>query len=473
MDISLLLGSQSASFSNRPKSNITGVEENISSSNNFMTMLHESYTSSQNLKPIAEEPQKIYQNTSNESPPSSIKKISHSEDKKENLSNETIVDKDKKNTDFSENISFQPYLSSDKVTHTIYNKKNLPKISFTIDNSTKNEHLTTEESKNKIKPHKSLGFKKGLEITADAKVAKNINSDSISTLNLNQASLKKESTKFELDLKNITTSQIFNGIQKTDKLNDKDIKKIAKKPLSTDEHLPSMDYSKQKSFHRASNIKKEGNVSHETILKSKNVSHETILTTDALNSIHKDNNILSADSISKSPFEIKSNTSLHSKDRDISFTIPSNSVSNIKDAKAIVNNPILNQGFQEQLNDFIKKSRISIKDNDNATMTANLYPKELGKVSINLSIVDGVLQGSFIVQNESVQKALNEKMDSFIHDLRSDGHTIHSFDVNVESESSPQNSNGYNVPQAKESINYFNDKDTSTVQNTKIGGLYA
>ena len=70
---------------------------------------------------------------------------------------------------------------------------------------------------------------------------------------------------------------------------------------------------------------------------------------------------------------------------------------------------ILKGQLQQQFDALMQRARVIIKDRENANLTAQLYPKELGKVSLRLALTEGSLHGKFLVENEIVQKELMGK----------------------------------------------------------------
>ena len=97
------------------------------------------------------------------------------------------------------------------------------------------------------------------------------------------------------------------------------------------------------------------------------------------------------------------------------------------------NNPALRSSIQQQVDAILSRARTIVRNNGNASFSTNLYPKELGKISIRLSLIDGKLTGNFTVENETVQKELIQKMDKIVSDMKLDGYEVEKFNVNVNS----------------------------------------
>lgn len=141
-------------------------------------------------------------------------------------------------------------------------------------------------------------------------------------------------------------------------------------------------------------------------------------------------------------------------------------------------NPVLKAQVQQQIDQMFSRARVVLRENGNANLTTNLYPKELGKISIRLALVDGKLTGHFVVDNEVVQKELNQRMEEIIKELKDDGYEVSQFHVNVRSENSEQEAK--NTKSEPENINRSYQSSARPVENSSFAdsennsrGLYA
>ena len=146
-------------------------------------------------------------------------------------------------------------------------------------------------------------------------------------------------------------------------------------------------------------------------------------------------------------------------------------------AQKVKESPVLRTQIQQQISQMFSRARVILRENGNANMTTNLYPKELGKISIRLSLVDGKLTGKFTVDNEIVQKELHQRMDKIMEELKSDGYEVSQFQVNVRSENNGQEAHHAKPEQKNISQSYQSSarsvKTQQTVSEQKSGGLYA
>ena len=299
--------------------------------------------------------------------------------------------------------------------------------------------------------------------------AKKINHNIGNEVNIENASTKKIDPNFLLDL---TTQgkQILNKVFKNKTSFSSDI------ALKENVQLNNKDKESIKAGLKKNNLK---SIPEGVYHINNNVSRETsnvLLNTGSFAS-NKTEQSLKFTELT----DLKLSQSI--KDKENSTNIP-NFQTNFKEVKsaplAFIQDMKLRSQLNEQLNEFISKARMSVKDLDNASMTANLYPKELGKISVNLTLIDGVLQGNFIVENEIVQKALSEKMDILLNNLKEDGYSISSFQVNVQSESASEfaskntNANDFEKNRKNSNINFLDTAlDPNQILNTNIGGIYA
>ncbi len=131
-------------------------------------------------------------------------------------------------------------------------------------------------------------------------------------------------------------------------------------------------------------------------------------------------------------------------------------------------NPVLRGQLQQQIESLLSKAKIQFRANGNANMTANLYPKELGKISIKLSLTDGKLHGKLTVDNELVQKELSDKLEKLTSELISDGFEVSGFDVGVKSDGTENESENHEKFSEKIAKNSYSNLFTNNRQNSNV-----
>ena len=139
--------------------------------------------------------------------------------------------------------------------------------------------------------------------------------------------------------------------------------------------------------------------------------------------------------------------------------------------------PVLRQNIQQQIDDLMQRAKIVIRDNGNARLSAKLNPKELGEINISLILVDGKLRGKFTVDNDVVQKEMQEKIGKLFSELKTEGYVIDSFQVDVRSQTAQDSNTGsdflesakhefkkYNLGQSSLSNTGFSSEDITTTR---------
>ena len=178
-----------------------------------------------------------------------------------------------------------------------------------------------------------------------------------------------------------------------------------------------------------------------------NVSRETLLNLSQNKSIEK-------------PININQNANFN-----ITASSQENSIGNLlkNKLKSLGKTQEAKQQITEQFQAMMKKSKLLIKDNNNVTLTANLHPKELGKISLSLRLLDGQLQGSFLVDNDFVQKELINKLDRMVTEMSNEGYKDPKFNVDVHSGRSNQ---GFHQEfKKKNSMNKLHDSSKANVDD--------
>lgn len=110
----------------------------------------------------------------------------------------------------------------------------------------------------------------------------------------------------------------------------------------------------------------------------------------------------------------------------------------------VEDNTFIRQNLQQQIDQLMQKARVIVRENGNASLSTKLNPGELGEISIKLSLIGGKLKGKFTVDNDFVQKELNDKLGKIFANLKSDGYVVDGFQIDVKSETSENSGAGRN-----------------------------
>ncbi|HPC41975.1 MAG TPA: flagellar hook-length control protein FliK [Spirochaetota bacterium] len=87
--------------------------------------------------------------------------------------------------------------------------------------------------------------------------------------------------------------------------------------------------------------------------------------------------------------------------------------------------------FRENLESVIQNARVVVRDGRNGSFSVRLHPEELGTVSINLKLHEGVVQGSFLVETREARDLIAGNLDYIRQQLSDAGITVGEFHVNV------------------------------------------
>ena len=114
--------------------------------------------------------------------------------------------------------------------------------------------------------------------------------------------------------------------------------------------------------------------------------------------------------------------SLHHADR-------SNKTTSLTENKAA--EFINRETFHKSLQDLVQKARINIVQNGKNTAQIALNPKQLGKVTLNISVLNDKVEGKVLVESEAVKTVLLSELQQFRSDLKSAGLTLETIQIDV------------------------------------------
>lgn len=87
--------------------------------------------------------------------------------------------------------------------------------------------------------------------------------------------------------------------------------------------------------------------------------------------------------------------------------------------------------FQENLDRIMDSARVVVRDGRNASLSMRLNPAELGNVTVNLGLEQGVLTAKFLVDNAEVRDAVAANLEGIRQELEQSGVSVGEFQVNV------------------------------------------
>ena len=74
--------------------------------------------------------------------------------------------------------------------------------------------------------------------------------------------------------------------------------------------------------------------------------------------------------------------------------------------RSAVENPLMRPDLVRQFNEVMTRAQVLVTDADNARFSVKLFPRELGRMEIDLKLVDGEMRGKIVVQSEEVKNEM-------------------------------------------------------------------
>lgn len=103
----------------------------------------------------------------------------------------------------------------------------------------------------------------------------------------------------------------------------------------------------------------------------------------------------------------------------------------------------------------LQKQVIQTSQKEKSTLTVKLQPEELGKMKIQLEMVEGVVKGMIVVENESAKQALQNHLQDMKNQIKDQDIALESLEVNVNSEAFSESNQSSDEENA-----FFNQRHT-------------
>ncbi len=90
------------------------------------------------------------------------------------------------------------------------------------------------------------------------------------------------------------------------------------------------------------------------------------------------------------------------------------SVSQIRASENIrtaVENPLMRADLVRQFNEVMSRAQVLVADSKNAEFSVKLYPRDLGRMEIDLKMVDGEIRGKIVVESEDVKSEMQNYLE--------------------------------------------------------------
>jgi len=442
-------------------------------SNNFMAMLQTGFEASQTAAVFNPPSKDITLEANAASDTSYQKNNSETEVVASTQEKEIKKDSDKiSNTDnFNKAAQKAATLKDDQI------QRSAVKVDSNNDQNSDSKKETIDQIKNKLQ---LLAGRESKELSSKQIKDHSLFSADKTTISLNNLT-EQELKKIDHALKEKTTSE------KTDK-------KLIQK--SFENNLQQQSFKFEENSNDKEKIQVNGKYKKQTqpvadintaIKQTEVVSRETIKSTELKNDFDKIKEQHTSGRSGQTPVLEKnaiSSTMKQSLDSDMMQNNQGNNQSTsfqrLFSSESVKDNPTYRTNMQQQIDQMFQRTRVMVKENGNATLSTRLYPEELGKISIRLSLIEGQLKGFFTVENETVQKELHVKMERLLENLRQDGFEIGEFQIDIDSRESSSNTEQSSLAGERFGEKLF-DNSKSTITSDSIiskdkqttGGIYA
>lgn len=111
--------------------------------------------------------------------------------------------------------------------------------------------------------------------------------------------------------------------------------------------------------------------------------------------------------------------------------------------RTAVENPMLRPDLVRQFNEIISRAQVLVTDTQNAQFSVKLFPREIGRMEIDLRLIDGEIRGKIVVESEEVKNEMQNYLQN-----REQGSSAEQFDMNkIDIEVRSGNQNAQNPEQ--------------------------
>jgi flagellar hook-length control protein FliK len=142
---------------------------------------------------------------------------------------------------------------------------------------------------------------------------------------------------------------------------------------------------------------------------------------------------------------LKSSSSQTSSDSDKSFSNPRYETNGLKTFNESMKTANADkpreagfdrENFSKSLNDLVSKARINIVENGKNSAQISLYPKDLGKMTLNIDVTKEKVDGKILVDSEFIKNRLLGDVSQLKADLKASGLDLQSISIEVRNQSS-------------------------------------
>jgi hypothetical protein len=160
--------------------------------------------------------------------------------------------------------------------------------------------------------------------------------------------------------------------------------------------------------------------------------------------------------------EIAANRNQQHSTQEIKLSDIAHNAREIHNSRAGVETPQARPDLVRQFNEVMTRAQVLVTDTQNARFSVKLFPREIGRMDIDLKLVDGEMRGKIIVESEEVKS----EMQNFLQnkDNHGDGEPVDLNNINIEVRSESQNArNSERAPEDADLLQDLVTRSASTL----------
>lgn len=146
--------------------------------------------------------------------------------------------------------------------------------------------------------------------------------------------------------------------------------------------------------------------------------------------------------------------------------------------RVAVENPLMRADLVRQFNEIMGRAQVLVTDTQNAQFTVKLFPREIGRMEIDLKMVDGEIRGKIVVESEDVKNEMQNFLNN--RDQQATGEQFDMNKIDIEVRNGNQNAqNPQRTPDADELLQNLVTRAAATTygaaeaSSTQGNALYA
>lgn len=136
-----------------------------------------------------------------------------------------------------------------------------------------------------------------------------------------------------------------------------------------------------------------------------------------------------------------------------------------ENARTAVENPTLRPELVRQFNEIISRAQVLINDAQNAQFSVRLFPREIGRMEIDLKLIDGEIRGKIVVESEEVKSEMQNFLQNSNDNSGAEKYDLNKIDIEVRS-GNRNAQNSQQPPDTEELLQNLVTRTASAVYNS-------